>query len=118
MGPFWMISPSPITSGVAVVSPISVPSSVVVSFEVDGRKMSEVVVVSVVVGAVVVNYRVPVPLASKVKQIRAALDGYRTLQPQAGYISSVYQQELVLFSLVIVLFAIWWGFRGKRRADY
>jgi two-component system nitrogen regulation sensor histidine kinase NtrY len=64
-----------------------------------------------VVGAVVVNYRVPVPLASKVKQIRAALDGYRTLQPQAGYISSVYQQELLLFSLVIVLFAIWWGFR-------
>jgi two-component system nitrogen regulation sensor histidine kinase NtrY len=64
-----------------------------------------------VVGAVVVNYRVPVPLASKVEQIRAALDGYRTLQPQAGYISSVYQQELVLFSLVIVLFAIWWGFR-------
>ncbi|MEN8181453.1 MAG: ATP-binding protein [Myxococcota bacterium] len=64
-----------------------------------------------VVGAVVVNYRVPAPIASKVEDIRAALDGYRTLQPQAGYISSVYQQELLLFSLVIVLFAIWWGFR-------
>jgi two-component system nitrogen regulation sensor histidine kinase NtrY len=64
-----------------------------------------------VVGAVVVNTLVPPPLARKVDEIRAALDGYRALQPQAGYISSVYQQELVLFSLVIVLLAIWWGFR-------
>jgi two-component system nitrogen regulation sensor histidine kinase NtrY len=64
-----------------------------------------------VVGTVVVNYLVPVALARKVGEIRAALDGYRTLQPNAGHIARVYQLELVLFSLVIVLFAIWWGFR-------
>jgi two-component system nitrogen regulation sensor histidine kinase NtrY len=64
-----------------------------------------------VVGALVVNRSIPVPLARKVGEIRAALDDYRSLQPHAGHISGVYQQELVLFSLVIVLFAIWWGFR-------
>jgi two-component system nitrogen regulation sensor histidine kinase NtrY len=66
---------------------------------------------SEVVGALVVNYLIPVPVARKVSEIRAALDDYRRLQPSAGHISNVYQQELVLFSLVIVLFAVWWGFR-------
>jgi two-component system nitrogen regulation sensor histidine kinase NtrY len=64
-----------------------------------------------VVGAVVVNHLVPHPLATKVGEIRAALEQYRAIQPYAGHIASLYQLELVLFSLVILLFALWWGVR-------
>jgi two-component system nitrogen regulation sensor histidine kinase NtrY len=63
------------------------------------------------VGAVVVNHFVPFSLAQKLEQIRAAHDEYRRLQPYAGHIERLYQLELLLFSLVMVLFAIWWGFR-------
>ena len=63
------------------------------------------------VGAVVVNRFVPFALAQKVAQIRAAHDAYRRLQPHAGRIGRLYQLELLLFSLVVLLFAIWWGFR-------
>jgi two-component system nitrogen regulation sensor histidine kinase NtrY len=63
------------------------------------------------VGAVVVNHFVPFALSSKIGQIRAAHDEYRRLQPYAGHIERLYQLELMLFSLVVVLFAIWWGFR-------
>jgi two-component system nitrogen regulation sensor histidine kinase NtrY len=63
------------------------------------------------VGAVVVNHFVPFALSSKIAQIRAAHDEYRRLQPYAGHIERLYQLELMLFSLVVVLFAIWWGFR-------
>jgi two-component system nitrogen regulation sensor histidine kinase NtrY len=62
-------------------------------------------------GVVVVNRFVPFALARKVEQIRAAHDAYRRLQPHAGRIGRLYQLELMLFSLVVVLFAIWWGFR-------
>jgi len=63
------------------------------------------------VGAVVVNHFVPFSLTQKLAQIRAAHDEYRRLQPHAGRIERLYQLELLLFSLVVVLFAIWWGFR-------
>jgi two-component system nitrogen regulation sensor histidine kinase NtrY len=63
------------------------------------------------VGAVVVNHFVPFALSSKIGQIRAAHDEYRRLQPYVGHIERLYQLELMLFSLVVVLFAIWWGFR-------
>jgi two-component system nitrogen regulation sensor histidine kinase NtrY len=63
------------------------------------------------VGAVVVNHFVPFSLAQKLEQIRSAHDEYRRLQPYAGHIERLYQLELLLFSLVMVLFAIWWGFR-------
>jgi two-component system nitrogen regulation sensor histidine kinase NtrY len=63
------------------------------------------------VGAVVVNHFVPFSLAQKLAGIRAAHDEYRRLQPYAGHIERLYQLELLLFSLVVVLFAIWWGFR-------
>ena len=58
-----------------------------------------------------VNYLVPHPLAAKIDEIRAAADQYRALQPYAGHIAWVYQLELLLFSLVMLLFALWWGFR-------
>jgi two-component system nitrogen regulation sensor histidine kinase NtrY len=60
---------------------------------------------------VVVNHFVPFSLAQKLEGIRAAHDEYRRLQPYAGHIERLYQLELLLFSLVVVLFAIWWGFR-------
>lgn len=63
------------------------------------------------VGAVVVNHFVPFALSSKIAQIRSAHDEYRRLQPYAGHIERLYQLELMLFSLVVVLFAVWWGFR-------
>ncbi|RIK98592.1 MAG: PAS domain-containing sensor histidine kinase [Proteobacteria bacterium] len=63
------------------------------------------------VGAVVVNHFVPFALTRKIEGIRAAHDEYRRLQPYAGHIERIYQLELLLFSLVVVLFAIWWGFR-------
>lgn len=63
------------------------------------------------VGVVVVNHFVPFALSSKIAQIRSAHDEYRRLQPYAGHIERLYQLELMLFSLVVVLFAVWWGFR-------
>jgi len=64
-----------------------------------------------VVGAVVVNHLVPHALAFKVDDIRRAVDEYRTIQPLTGRIAGVYQLVLLLFSLVILLFALWWGLR-------
>ncbi|MGH7287250.1 MAG: ATP-binding protein [Myxococcota bacterium] len=64
-----------------------------------------------VVGVVVVNYLAPHPLVDKVDTIRAAVAEYRSIRPFAGQIAGVYQLVLLLFSLVTVLFAIWWGLR-------
>jgi two-component system nitrogen regulation sensor histidine kinase NtrY len=64
-----------------------------------------------VVGAVVVNHLVPHPLMDKVAGIRSAVEEYRNIQPLTGRIAGVYQLVLLLFSLVIVLFALWWGLR-------
>jgi two-component system nitrogen regulation sensor histidine kinase NtrY len=63
------------------------------------------------VGVVVVNYLAPHPLVNKVGKIRAAVAEYRSIRPFAGQIAGVYQLVLLLFSLVTVLFAIWWGLR-------
>lgn len=62
-------------------------------------------------GAVVVNHFVPFALAQKIEQIRRAHDEYRQLQPYAGHIERIYRLELLLFALVVLLFAVWWGFR-------
>jgi len=64
-----------------------------------------------IVGVVVVNYLAPHPLVAKVDKIRAAVAEYRSIRPFAGQIAGVYQLVLLLFSLVTVLFAIWWGLR-------
>ncbi len=62
-------------------------------------------------GVVVVNHFVPFALVQKIEEIRRAHDEYRRLQPYAGHIERSYQFQLLLFSLVVLLFAIWWGFR-------
>jgi two-component system, NtrC family, nitrogen regulation sensor histidine kinase NtrY len=67
-----------------------------------------------VVGALVVNTLVPHALAAKIEEIRVAADQYRAVQPYAGHLAWVYQIELLLCSLVILLFALWWGFRMAR----
>jgi len=64
-----------------------------------------------IVGAVVVNHLVPHPLVYKVGRIRSAVDEYRSIKSFTGQIAGVYQLVLLLFSLVIVLFALWWGLR-------
>jgi two-component system nitrogen regulation sensor histidine kinase NtrY len=64
-----------------------------------------------IVGAVVVNHLVPHALAQKVAAIRTAVAEYRAIQPVTGQIAGVYQLVLLLFSLVVVLFALWWGLR-------
>ncbi len=64
-----------------------------------------------VVGAVVVNHLVPHPLVYKVEKIKSAVEEYRAIQPFAGRIAGIYRLVLLLFSLVIGLFALWWGLR-------
>ncbi|MCP5067259.1 MAG: HAMP domain-containing protein, partial [bacterium] len=64
-----------------------------------------------IVGAVVVNHLVPHALVYKVDTIRNAVDEYRAIKPLTGRIAGVYKLVLLLFSLVIVLFATWWGLR-------
>ncbi len=64
-----------------------------------------------IVGAVVVNQYVPYSLTRKVAEIRAALDEYRDVQPNEGRIRAVYQLQLLLIFLVVLLLATWWGVR-------
>ena len=66
------------------------------------------------VGVVVVNYWVPFSLSRKVEAIRAALDEYRNVKPNEGRVRAVYQLQLLLGFLLIVLLATWWGFRLAR----
>ncbi len=63
------------------------------------------------VGAVVVNVPTPPALAASLRAIQTAHDDYRRIQPSAGHIERAYKFELLLFSLVVLLFAVWWGFR-------
>lgn len=63
------------------------------------------------VGAVVVNTFVPRSLSRRVAEIRAALDEYRRLQPNAAHIRTVYLLELLLIFLVVLVLATWWGLR-------
>jgi len=67
-----------------------------------------------VVGALVVNYQLPHALAVKVDEIRAAVEQYRAVQPYAGHLAWVYQIELLLSSLVVLLLALWLGSRMAR----
>lgn len=66
------------------------------------------------VGVVVVNYWVPFSLSRKVDAIRAALDEYRNVKPNEQRVRVVYQLQLLLVFLVILLLATWWGFRLAR----
>ncbi|UCE86404.1 MAG: HAMP domain-containing protein [Deltaproteobacteria bacterium] len=63
------------------------------------------------VGAVVVNSFEEASLTRKVHEIEAGVAEYRTLQPNAGHIRSVYLLELLLTFLVVLMLATWWGFR-------
>jgi two-component system nitrogen regulation sensor histidine kinase NtrY len=63
------------------------------------------------VGAVVVNVFVPYSQARKVASIRDTLEEYRRLQPAAGSIRTAYLLELLLASTVVLVLALWLGFR-------
>ena len=63
------------------------------------------------VGVIVVNSFIPDSLTRKVDSIRAALDDYRAVQPNADHIRSAYLLQLMLVFLVLLLLATWWGFR-------
>jgi two-component system nitrogen regulation sensor histidine kinase NtrY len=63
------------------------------------------------VGAVVVNSFEEASLTRKVHEIQAGVEEYRTLQPNAGHIRSVYLLELMLTFFVVLMVATWWGFR-------
>jgi two-component system nitrogen regulation sensor histidine kinase NtrY len=67
-----------------------------------------------VVGALVVNHLVPHPLVQRLTNIRAARDEYSFFKSLSGEIAGVYQLVLLLFALVFVLLAIWWGLRMAR----
>ncbi len=62
-------------------------------------------------GVVVVNVFTPAALGASLQSIEGAHEEYRRLQPQAGHIARAYKLELLLFALVVLLFAAWWGFR-------
>jgi two-component system nitrogen regulation sensor histidine kinase NtrY len=63
------------------------------------------------VGAVVVNVLIPFSQARKVAGIRSTLDEYRHLQPTAGHIRGAYLLELLLAFSVVLVLALWMGFR-------
>ena len=63
------------------------------------------------VGVVVVNALIPFSQARKVASIRATLDEYRGLQPTAGQIRGAYLLELVLAFALVLMLALWMGFR-------
>ena len=63
------------------------------------------------VGVVVVNVLIPFSQARKVASIRATLDDYRKLQPTAGHIRGAYLLELLLAFIVVLMLALWMGFR-------
>jgi two-component system nitrogen regulation sensor histidine kinase NtrY len=63
------------------------------------------------VGAVVVNVLIPFSQARKVAGIRATLDEYRKLQPTAGHIRGAYLLQLMLAATVVLMLALWMGFR-------
>ncbi len=67
-----------------------------------------------VVGALVVNHLVPHPLVQRLTNIRAARDEYSFFKSLSGEIAGVYQLVLLLFALVFMLLAIWWGLRMAR----
>ncbi|HEX5064969.1 MAG TPA: ATP-binding protein [Myxococcota bacterium] len=67
-----------------------------------------------VVGAVVVNVLIPFSQARKVASIRSTLDAYRQLQPTAGSVRGSYLLELLLAFTMVLMLALWMGFRLAR----
>ncbi len=63
------------------------------------------------VGVVVVNVLIPFSQARKVASIRSTLDAYRQLQPTAGHIRGAYLLQLLLAFTVVLVLALWMGFR-------
>jgi two-component system nitrogen regulation sensor histidine kinase NtrY len=63
------------------------------------------------VGVVVVNVFIPFSQARKVASIRSTLDAYRKLQPTAGHIRGAYLLELMLAFAMVLMLALWMGFR-------
>ena len=59
----------------------------------------------------VVNVLIPFSQARKVASIRSTLDAYRQLQPTAGHIRTAYLLELLLAFSVVLMLALWMGFR-------
>jgi two-component system nitrogen regulation sensor histidine kinase NtrY len=67
-----------------------------------------------VVGAVVVNVWIPYSQARKVASIRSTLDEYRRFQPTAGHVRIAYLLELLLAFIMVLMLALWMGFRLAR----
>jgi two-component system nitrogen regulation sensor histidine kinase NtrY len=63
------------------------------------------------VGAVVVNVMIPFSQARRVATNRETLEEYRRLQPTAGHIRSAYLLELLLAFSMVLMLALWMGFR-------
>ena len=64
-----------------------------------------------VAGVVVVNVLIPFSQARKVASIRSTLESYRRVQPTSGHIRSAYLLELLLAATVVLMLALWMGFR-------
>ena len=63
------------------------------------------------VGAVVVNVMIPFSQARRVATNRETLEEYRRLQPTAGHIRTAYLLELLLAFSMVLMLALWMGFR-------
>lgn len=64
---------------------------------------------NVVVGALSVNYYVPVSLVTKATEISTTFEDYKKVNPMKYPIKSIYFSFLVLITLVIIFGAIWAG---------
>ena len=64
-----------------------------------------------IVGAVVVNVLIPFSQARKVASIRSTLEEYKNLQPKEGDIRWAYIYLLLLAAMVVLMLALWMGFR-------
>ncbi len=67
-----------------------------------------------VVGVIVVNYYVPYSLVSKVQEISASFEQYKSTKLLKGRIQSAYVLVLLLIALVIIFLATWFGFHLAR----
>lgn len=67
-----------------------------------------------VVGVVVVNYFVPYSVVSKVKEISASFEQYKSTKLLKVRVQKVYLIVLALIALVILFLATWFGFQLAR----
>jgi two-component system nitrogen regulation sensor histidine kinase NtrY len=63
------------------------------------------------VGAVVVNVMIPFSQARRVATNRETLEEYRRLEPTSGHIRIAYLLELLLAFSMVLMLALWMGFR-------